>query len=84
MMTWADHYWRVLVNYYGQSRICVRHNGQRSALFSVNGGVKQGGTLSPYLFNFYIDELIRQCIDLNVGCKIGEYNASILASILLA
>ena len=54
----SDYAWRTLVNYYSQSRACVRLDGQLSDTFHISGGVKQGGILSPFLFNFFIDDLI--------------------------
>ena len=42
-------------------------------------GCKQGGILSGYLFNYFIHELIKQCIDLGIGCHIETHNISIIA-----
>ena len=47
-----DQSWRVMVHYYNQSRACVRYNGVRSALFSIDVGVKQGGLLPPFYLTF--------------------------------
>ena len=74
-----DYAWRALVNYYSASRACVRLNGQRSSIFTITGGVKQGGILSPFLFNFLIDDLLHKCTELNIGCQLGNNNVSILA-----
>ena len=41
--------------------------------------MKQGGIISPLLFNFFIDDLIRQCCNLNIGARIGKVNVSIIA-----
>ena len=46
--------------------------------FPINCGVKQGGILSPYLFNQFIDDLISECTDLNKGALFGNLNVSIL------
>ena len=74
-----DYAWRALVNFYSASRACVRLNGQRSSIFTITGGVKQGGILSPFLFNFLIDDLLHKCTELNIGCQLGNNNVSILA-----
>jgi hypothetical protein len=74
-----DVYWRALVNYYRQSKISVRFDGRYSELISIDGGVKQGGILSPYLFNYYINDLLEECVKLDVGCRIGRRNVSALA-----
>ena len=40
-----------------------------STKFKVINGVRQGGILSPYLFNVYVDELSEQFKMCNVGCR---------------
>ena len=42
-------------------------------------GCKQGEILSGYLFNFFLDKLLQQCVDLNIGCHVGTQNISIVA-----
>ena len=51
-----DNAWRTLVNYYRQSRACVRLGGSHSDIFNIYGGVKQGGILSPFLFQLGKEE----------------------------
>ena len=60
----------ILCNWYSQlfSRVCW--NSVLSSFFHVKSGV-QGGILSPFLFNVYVDELIESCIS-GFGCYIGE------------
>jgi hypothetical protein len=72
-------YWRGLFAYYKQSKAIINFNGEKSESFDISEGVKQGGILSPYLFNFYINDLIEECIELEIGCFIGRYNVSVLA-----
>ncbi len=74
-----DHYWRAIVSYYNKSKICVRANGELSEIREITEGVKQGGILSPFLFNFFINDLIDECLKLNVGAKLGNINVSIIA-----
>jgi len=50
-----------------------------SAYFSVNKGGRQGGILSPYLFRFYISDLIFSTISLNICCNFAGINVSLLA-----
>ena len=47
---------RLLVYWYEHQRMCVRWGGVNSSSFSVTNGVRQGGILSPYLFNVYVDD----------------------------
>ena len=39
--------------------------------FNVSNGIKQGGLLSPYLFNIYIDDLSKVLNSSGVGCLAG-------------
>ena len=43
-----------------------------SSPFSVGNGVRQGGLLSPALFNLYMDALSRQLAECRTGCMIGN------------
>ena len=56
-----ENLWLALVNYYSKSRaiILVHKTNSISNMFDTTGGVKQGGNLSPTLFNLVIDELIQ-------------------------
>lgn len=71
--------WRLLVNYYNKSSVIVNVDGKCSSCFKTTQGVKQGGILSPFLFNFFMNDLITSCLDLNVGALIGKSNVSCLA-----
>jgi hypothetical protein len=70
--------WRILYNYYSISKIIVRFNNEKSGVIKISEGVKQGGILSPFLFNFYIDDLLRSCLNKELGAVIGDKNLSIL------
>jgi len=39
------------------TKFCVRWGNQFSQFFTVSNGIRQGGIMSPILFNIYIDEL---------------------------
>ena len=72
-------FWRTLYNYYNSSNIVVKLGNEVTNPFKITDGVKQGGILSPYLFNFYVNEMILACTDLNIGCKIGNLNVTIVS-----
>ena len=50
----------------------VRWGSAFSDFFLVNNGVRQGGILSPLLFNVYINELSESLSKLPVGCFCGN------------
>ena len=47
-------------------------NGRLSRSFMIEKSVRQGGVLSPYFFNVYMDSLGLMLTDLGVGCRIGR------------
>ena len=40
-------------------------------IFPIGNGVKQGGILSPLLFNVYMDDLSLQLHRQPIGCSVG-------------
>ena len=59
---------KLLVFWYQEQLLCVKWGGMISETFSVSNGIKQGGILSPKLFNIYVDVLSRQLNKVLVGC----------------
>jgi len=49
---------RVVQNMYQSIKSCVQHKGDISAFFACNRGVRQGESLSPLLFSFYLNDLL--------------------------
>src|SRR5678816_4814887 len=45
---------------YDDSEVCVRINGVKSDWFSINSGVRQGCVMSPWLFNLYMDGVMKE------------------------
>ena len=45
---------------YLQSEACVRVQGKNSEWFEVAMGVRQGCTMSPWLFNLVMDSIVRE------------------------
>ena len=50
----------------------VRWGDCISSPFRVSNGVRQGGILSPYLFNVYMDDLSCLLNCCNTGCVSGD------------
>ena len=54
---------KAVQSFYIDSRACVRVGNDVSEWFPVNVGLRQGCMMSPWLFNVYMDGLVR---DVNV------------------
>ena len=63
---------RILAVWYSKQEYCVRWGNVYSNTFYVIIGVRQGGILSPTLFNVYMDGLSLQLRELYAGCAIGN------------
>ena len=61
---------RLLYVWYTTQTFYVKWGNIISKSFNVSNGVRQGGILSPYLFNFYLEELSNKLSGLNVGCEL--------------
>ena len=59
--------------------MCVKWSQSESDPFHVQNGVRQGGNLSPLLFNVYIDELLCELRVLGIGCHVGSWAVNVLA-----
>ena len=65
---------RFLMNTYYKQQMRVKWNGTISNTFSTSNGVKQGGVSSSFLFNVYIDELIKLLSEQGLGCHLhGQF-----------
>jgi hypothetical protein len=68
---------RCLLFMYTNQTLRVKWNDVVSNEFKALNGVKQGGVLSPLLFNVYVDELICQLRKSDIGCHVGPYYCSV-------
>ena len=57
---------------------CVRINGISTDFFDVKCGLKQGCLLSPLVFNLYINDLIHEMKQLNVGEETDDEKMCVL------
>ena len=63
---------RIMMYWYANQTMCVRWSGIVSQGFHVTNGVRQGGILSPYLFNVYLDDLSIALSACRTGCCVGN------------
>ena len=74
----VDDYIIILKTYYDQLARKIKIENECSTLFKLSRCVKQGGIISGALFNFYIDDLIKQCAEAGLGAKFIDIIMSIL------
>ena len=61
---------RLLIYWYSNQTMCKRWSGKLSEHFGITNGVRQGGILSPHLFNICMDDLTIALNKCNTGCVI--------------
>ena len=60
---------KLLIFWYGNQLFSVKWGNTVSESFKVSNGVRQGGILSPYLFNVYVNDLLYELNRTGVGCR---------------
>ena len=65
-------FWDVITDLYQGLTSTVKWQGDISLSFSINQGVRQGGVLSTHLYKQYINELLNDLENHNIGISIGN------------
>ena len=66
-----DNIVRILLVWYRTQSCIIRWGNAHSKPFSVSNGVRQGGILSPLLFNIYMNDLSLKLMSLRTGCNVN-------------
>ena len=70
---------KALLAAYKDVKCCVRLNGFETEWFPVDCGLKQGCSLSPILFNFFINDLVTKISAMELGIDMdGEKVVNLL------
>ena len=56
---------------YQNTTSCIKLNSINTELFNVKNDVRQGDSLSPTLFNVYVNDLVSELNSLNMGIDIN-------------
>ena len=68
-----------LIHYLRNQRARIVWNGLTGEYRNIEKGVRQGGILSPLLFKLYIDDVLQEIAQTNIGCRLGILRINILA-----
>ncbi len=63
---------RFIINLYTTQTIQIKWQQGKSEACSISNGVKQGGVMSPLLFNLYVQDLIDSLEHKGMGCHMGN------------
>ena len=69
---------RVIFYMLTNTEACVNFNGFKGQFWRVGSGVRQGGILSPLLFNLYLNEVLENISKINVGCFLANRPVNIM------
>lgn len=61
---------KFLIKLYQQGDATIRYRGECSDKFTFSQGVRQGSILSPFFYNHYTEQLIRDLQDMKIGTKL--------------
>ena len=63
----------IMINWYSKLYVSVRWNNTYSYNYQVKSGVRQGGPLSPALFNIFVNSIVEELKGTGAGCKLGGF-----------
>ena len=63
---------RILAFWYSNQLVQIKWGSSVSTSFKVSNGVRQGGILSPYLYNVFMDDLSSRLNKCKTGCIVGN------------
>jgi hypothetical protein len=69
---------RLVRMWYEKVKVKVRVNDVESGWFETKVGVRQGDTLSPLLFNIFINGIVEKVKSTGFGARVGEEKVAIL------
>lgn len=73
-----DTVYYMVIYYFKTQMASITWKGARGVLCYVEEGVTQGGVLSPFLFQLYIDKVLFEISNMSQGCMIGASKINIL------
>ena len=72
-------HWRLIFHWYKSLCAIVRINGKHGNKFRISKGTRQGSVLSPYVFNIFIDDLLKELESSPCGLRVGSSKFNSLA-----
>ena len=66
------HIEKLFIFWHRKQEIMVRWGNSLSMIFRCSNGIRQGGQLSPLLYNVYTDDLNHHLQATGVGCYVGD------------
>ena len=76
--------WRVIKKMYMSSRSAVLLEGEKSDSFNVDQGVAHGCSLSPILFSVFINDLLKEVEQAELGIQLSSGSGKTFGGMLFA